>query len=658
MDNKTETAKKQRSRSKSTEKKQDTKTEMNGNNESKTTRRKSAEPKPSKKVKPVEVVKPAKTRKVKAETDKKVSTKKSKKVKQSDYETEQNDEDENEADQNVENENEADQYDEDEPSKVENETEQSNAKQSKKSKEKSKKHKKEKKEAKTENVDKKENKKRVINLKPTVISYQGIGIGPARVKNVLACVALNRDEYSAKNMLTEAENKPKKVKPSKSTPNQSLSEQKDPKPLSVVLKESEVVSQVMKKAEELHENSLREKYEREKLNQFTEVEKKTYNESKTSYMKTLKDKSFDLQVFNSSYSPSFYNGFNDFKKSIEEDNRRKEYERNYLRNLSKDNNVRYTEYATRRENAEKDAREQNKLFDVQVFNKSFDKKFYDGFKLFKSSKTELSHAKDLISKLLIRISIPTRYILASFLDQIVMQYYTNGVINCIKSGKTNIQLKHVLTRGPEFENTVPLDKFVRTLNAYTDATNWLTLCENEKAKFLSDKKQRKANKEENIHVKFEEPEYPDSNPNQLKNYSFNSYINDICRYVRMQLAEEHKNDKEIYELYHSLQNSHSFKDFCSYILYQTILRVGTSLRFSTINNNTKTINAVTMTNAINNICLLCGIDDIPIMKHIEDAKNKYYAYKSSNKKNIPVQDDQSDNEDNDSEVNIDESDKE
>jgi len=657
MDNKTETAKKQRSRSKSTEKKQDAKTEMNGHNESKPARRKSAEPKPSKKVKPVEVVKPAKTRKVKADTGKKVSAKKSKKAKQADSETEQNEEVENVEEQNEEVENVEEQNEEDEPSKVENDTEQSNAKQSKKSKEKGKKQQKEKKD-KSENADKKENKKRVVNLKPTVMSYQGIGIGPARVKNVLACVALNRDEYLAKDMLTEAENKPKKVKPSKSAPNQSLPEQKDPKPLSVVLKESEVVSQVMKKAEELHENSLREKYEREKLNQFTEAEKKSYNEARSSYMKTLKDKSFDLQVFNSSYSPSFYNGFNDFKKSIEEDNRRKEYERNYLRNLSKDNNVRYTEYASRRENAEKDAREQNKLFDVQVFNKSFDKKFYDGLKSFKSSKTELSHAKDLISKLLIRISIPTRYILASFLDQIVMQYYTNGVINCIKNGKTNIQLKHVLTRGPEFENTVPLDKFVRTLDAYTDATNWLTLCETEKAKFLSDKKQRKANKEENTHVKFEEPEYPDSNPNQLKNYSFNSYINDICRYVRMQLAEEHKNDKEKYELYHSLQNSHSFKDFCSYILYQTILRVGTSLRFSTINNNTKTINAVTMTNAINNICLLCGIDDTPIMKHIEEAKNKYYAYKSSNKKNAPAQDDQSDNEDNDSEVNIDESDKE
>jgi hypothetical protein len=520
------------------------------------------------------------------------------------------------------------------------------------------------KKVKPEKPVKKEHKKRVFNLKPTVMSMQGIGIGPARVKNVLACIALNKNEYIAKEKIKDAENKPKKPKPTKENPNPSIPEQGEQK--SVQSLPSNVLN-VLHEAEKLHENNLRDVYDRYRLNKFSDDEKDKYDAAKQQYNKTLKDKKFNAQVFNSSYLPTFYNEFADFKNRIDEDNRRSEYEKQYVKNMSEENKNKYN---TELKNTKKEAEETGKIFNKQAFNKAFNKKFYDELKTFKTSTTEWTRANELVSKLLIRISIPTRYILASFLDQIVMQYFTNGVKNCVESGKSNIQLKHALTRGSDFENNVPLDKFVRTLDAYNDATNWLQLCETERAKFLNEKKLRKSskkdkdndndNEEENDKIaKFEEPVYPEPNPEQ--EYNFNNYINDICRHVRMQLAEEVKSDNEKYELYQSLHSSQSFKNFCSYIVYQTIVRIGSSLKFTIENDNKKTISASLMTNTINNICLICGINANSTMSHIDNSIHKYNEYKQSNKKKSYKNNDQSDNDgdgdndvDNDSEVNIDE----
>ena len=258
-------------------------------------------------------------------------------------------------------------------------------------------------------------------------------------------------------------------------------------------------------------------------------------------------------------------------------------------------------------------------FSLVEFNKKFNPKFYDKLNAYlqehdhcmvgKPNKNtdsssndvkkidEWSRATTLVNKMCVRLSGKTRYILACFLDCVVEQYAYNGILNCLRDGKHIVQLKHALVRDENFAHQVPLDKFVSTLACYNTALTWV---EN----YDMHKQNVKAEKDKGYEVTEERfPPLPDPD----YKYDFSSYVADICRSVRSRLAAA-ETDKERKENLLNSSVSRNFKRFCSYVVYETILRIGAFLRETVERANVKTISDSMVWYAIKQIHNITGID--------------------------------------------------
>lgn len=299
---------------------------------------------------------------------------------------------------------------------------------------------------------------------------------------------------------------------------------------------------------------------------------------------------------------------------------REGYEREVMSNMSKDTKAQYL-----------DARrlaQQKENFNLTAFNQSFDANFYDGLEQYVADNdsyvvgekyNQWTRASALVNKLTIRLSGNTRYIVAAFLDRIVEQYAYNGIHNCLLEGRHIIKPRHALTQTEGFDTRVPLDCFVKTFRNYGIGLNWIEACKEVREEVTKFKNEGKE-------VEFELPDYPDMGYDA----KFDEYVGEICRSVRMRLASQ-EDDEEKRNSYLNTSVSKTFKRFCSDIVFEAILRIGTILRCSLQRANVKTVSDSMVRYAIEQIHNVCGMDFETVSNVISERLERFSEYRQKRK---------------------------
>lgn len=428
--------------------------------------------------------------------------------------------------------------------------------------------------------------RRPLNMKETQIDYMGIGIGPAKVKKVLTQVAFNPEEHAVRQALIDAENKPVRPKATAENPDPKEPEQGPQTPIEKLPKH---ILDVIRAAERVHLASLNEDYEKYVVSKvYDETKHTAYNEARKAAMKAAAtaDKEFNLREFNTSFDANFYKGFDAY--CAENDS--------YL--LSNK------------------AKKSSKAAKAGDSEEASDKPRYN----------QWSRARALVNRMCTRLSSGVRDVLACFLDNFVVQYARNGIINCVEAGNSNLSLEHALLDNGSLEERVPLDAFARTFENYRYAQIWLEERRRVKEEIAAARKRLRANPEEG-EINIKHPEYPHRDYDE----KFDGYVVEICRSVRMQLADEQKlaSDKNAY---HNIKISEHFKSFCSYIIHEAIQRIGAHLKEVVALKEVKTVNSALMYYTLRQVCNICGIDFKPIKEDMETRLAKFHKWHEEHKR--------------------------
>jgi hypothetical protein len=438
--------------------------------------------------------------------------------------------------------------------------------------------------------------KRPHNVKPTALDTAGICVGPARVRSVLMHQSLNPREYQVRLAIADAENKPVRTKPTEEEPNPPEPEQGP----QVNIEDMDANSlAVIHEAEYVHERTIREGYEREVLKEMNTNDKTAYLTARKKANSGSEDQTeFDLQAFNVAHDPKFYNT----KVTVKTGNGAKTTDVVYKN---------YTEYAAGT--------------DSYVVGDKYN---------------QWSRASTLVNKLTIRLSGNTRYIVAAFLDRIVEQYAYNGITHCLEENRHIVQLRHALTQTDGFDTRVPLDRFIKTFSNYGIGLDWIDACKDVRDQV----KQLRAEGKE---VEFEYPSFPDMGYTA----KFDEYVGEICRSVKMYLAEA-QTDEEARDRYLNTSVSRAFKRFCSNIIYEAILRIGAFLRRTVQRANVKTISDAMVHYALEQVHNVCGMDFDPAALVMAARLAKFEEHRQTRKEERRRKKDDSDEKDENAQVVI------
>ena len=404
--------------------------------------------------------------------------------------------------------------------------------------------------------------RRPVNTKPTPIDFSGIGIGPAKVKKVLMHHAFNPKEHAVRLEIIKAENKPVKPKPTEEVPDPVMPAQGAQVPVD---KLPGPTLAVVRMAERAHQQSLTNDYEHFVVSKMSDEDRKAYTETRK---EAAKSENFDLRAFNITQDKKFYSGFDAWCKENDS-------------------------YALGRVVTDKKGVERER------FN-------------------QWSRAMALVNKSCLRLSSGVRDVLACYLDNLVVQYARNGIVNCVAEEHSNLQLRHALTPSEGFDERVPMDAFARTFNGYQLALNWIESCRQTREEIRETRKRIKKGEIEGDTVSAELPGYPDPGYDE----NFEGYVVEICRSVRMQMAEAQKTAADKAK-YYNIKVSENFKRFCSIIIYEAILRVGSHLKAVVELKDVKTVNEDIMYHTLQQVSNLCGIPFEPINQDLKTRLEKF-----------------------------------
>ena len=254
---------------------------------------------------------------------------------------------------------------------------------------------------------------------------------------------------------------------------------------------------------------------------------------------------------------------------------------------------------------------ENFRFDLRAFNVSFNKKFYANFKAWCNENDSYLPGKTITDK---NKNVKVRF------NEWTRAMARNGMINCVASKNSNLQLQHALTLSDDFDERVPLDAFARTFDGYQNALNWIEGCRQTKEE-RDELKARIKKGEVDGKVEATLPAYPDPEYDE----NFGGYVVDICRSVRIQLANSQKSaaDKAAF---HNIKISENFKKFCSIIINEAILRIGAHLKEVIMLKDVKTVNENIMYHTLRQVSNICGNSFAPIEADLKTRLAKFETW--------------------------------
>lgn len=412
-------------------------------------------------------------------------------------------------------------------------------------------------------------KPRKFNNKPVLATTTGINISPAKVKNIVSNNVLNRDACKAITEIKNARPHTKKTTVDKKEVIQHITG-------TPVNKLSNETTAYIKYAINEFEKSHKAYYSKTKVSKMNDDDKLAYNTAKSTANKQfLHDSKFDLDAFNLSYDPHFYDKYNQDKKIVDDANTDDEWKK----------------------------------------------------------------AIDKVAKLKNRFSTNSRVFLSAFVEYFIKQLTLNGTMACVAEGKKIIQLSHILgdAHGQNTE-TFSLHPFIVNLDTFKQARAHVDKA-NKSPKNPADS----AEESEDEHDEYEEKtEDKPTEKNKVekctdlfkldgisldKQYQFRYYISETCREVRMDLAKSDKNaDGNQMSVYNYTSVSKIFKNFCSTLVCEFLMRIGEMLKKEIETRGIKTVNDTIIETVIYHYHKACGVDEKPTFNFIKEVTDKYYGY--------------------------------
>lgn len=344
----------------------------------------------------------------------------------------------------------------------------------------------------------------------------------------------------------------------------------EPVPVPIAHLGEEILS-VIREAEREHEQNLRSTYEKRKLKALKEKDPDEYKkyDALLSATRGAQGAEFNLRQFNSQYNTNFYADFEAFK-------------------LSNDPYVLGAKVSQQALRTQGQPRTHN----------------------------QWSRAASLINRSCIRLSVNTRNILAIFLDKLVEEYAENGMLVCAEQQCSPVHLRHALTN----VERVAHDRFVSTFDSYKQAVQWIGALQASRAACLE-------NRKTNPQAAYEPPIFPVV-PGA---HEFFGYVSEVCRSVKLRLAR-HAETEAQKNAYLSISLTREFRLFCSNMVYEAIMRVGSCLRQLIKWNGTKTINDSLVYHVLEQMHSCMGVAYEPVKEQIEKRLKHHTAWRSNNKK--------------------------
>ena len=413
---------------------------------------------------------------------------------------------------------------------------------------------------------------RKVNTKPVLAKTTGINISPAKVKNVVSNLVLNKDTCAALKELKEAI--PRKI--TKTVNGTEVVEDFKGVPVAQMSKKT---LDFIAHATECFEKASRYDYAKNKISKMPEQQRHAYhtakNLEKDVFDNVEKDKflcdvePFDSETFNIKYDAEFYSAYDNEKK---------------LRDAS---------------------------------NKTDEWKF----------------AIDRVTKLKNRFSTNSRVFLSAFVECLIKQIAHNGTVCCVADNKKIIQLSHILdTSKPGFKERFSLYPLIVNLDTFKQAQKYLQTHADSKSVEKADvdvdtdgevdteTETKSVKTDKNLDVFNIEGVSVD------KQYQFRYYIGESCREVRMDLASAGGDNSDVYN-YTSV--SKIFKNFCSTLICEFLMRIGIMLGKEIETRGIRTVNDTIIGTVISHYHTVCGVDETFTFDFIRSSVSKYYSYVTS-----------------------------
>lgn len=419
---------------------------------------------------------------------------------------------------------------------------------------------------------------RKINSRPVLAKTTGINISPAKVKNIVSNCVLNKDAHLA---LTEL----KKARPhtfTKVVGGKEVTEDFKGVPISSL---SQQTLDYIAFASKEQESVLRDEYAKHKISAMPENARKAYTAAKNA-ARDKHDKNDAEQYLNSDRS----------------------------------------------------------TFNVELFNSQYIPSFYDEYNASKAvadaaDKTdEWKKAIDKVTKLKNRFSTNSRVFLSAFVECIIKQLALNGTVCCVADKKKIIQLQHILDTSKEgFEKRFPLYPLIVNLETFKKAQEYLknppatkvvdvppvesTSSSDDSIDEKSDVHSKKVKVEKDTDI------FTLDGVSLETQYQFRYYIAESCREIRMDLAKsEVDEDGNPMTVYNYTSVSKIFKNFCSTLVCEFLMRIGEMLKKEIETRGIKTVNDTIIGTVISHYHTVCGVYESNTIDYIRNVTTKYYKY--------------------------------
>ena len=406
--------------------------------------------------------------------------------------------------------------------------------------------------------------KSVVLPNPVLSKPAGINISPAKVKNVVSNFVLNKEAYSA---LSELKNARPYTNISV-VDGKEVSEEVKGTPVAQLSKRTlDYIALAVSEYETLQ----RDEYAKLKVSKMTEANRKLYNKARSD-AKELFDSKNDELFLDSNYP----------------------------------------------------------TFNVEQFNKQFDAAFYSDYDKTKAAsdladKTdEWKKAIDKVTKLKNRFSTNSRVLLSAFVEYVVKQMALNGVVSCVSDKKKIIQLSHVLdTTKDGFADRFPLYPLLLNLDTFRQAQA-----------YLKNPSQKVDDTEVEYDTDDSKVKTSDSDLFSLNGvsldtqYQFRYYVAETCRETRVELAATVDSMGNAMTVYSHTSVSKVFKNFCSTLVCELLLKFGRMLKKEIETRGIKTVNDTIIGTVLSHFHTVCGVDEDETFTFVREATTKYYSFVS------------------------------